>query len=237
MDVRCPFSPCRTGQSRGAGGQEDLPHHHQGLPTILRRGVPNPPGDQPDGPGGRNPLQSERPVGPGVLSRGGVNQEDQSWAAGERRDAPVYVKKKKKKNNFKPQNLTHHRPLQAQPVPEDTVKKILGNRATFSPIVTVEPRRRKFHKPITMTIPVPPLSGEGLTNGYKGDSTPCLRLLCSITGGWGQHPCEPITNRRANDELRLPGGTSPAQWEDITGTTPLTFVNDCVSFTTNVSAR
>ncbi|XP_027144821.1 ankyrin-3-like isoform X14 [Larimichthys crocea] len=104
--------------------------------------------------------------------------------------------------------------LQAQPVPDDTVKKILGNRATFSPIVTVEPRRRKFHKPITMTIPVPPLSGEGLTNGYKGDSTPCLRLLCSITGG-----------------------TSPAQWEDITGTTPLTFVNDCVSFTTNVSAR
>ncbi|XP_048843042.1 ankyrin-3 isoform X17 [Brienomyrus brachyistius] len=104
--------------------------------------------------------------------------------------------------------------LQAQPVPDDTVKKILGNRATFSPIVTVEPRRRKFHKPITMTIPVPPLSGEGVTNGYKGDTTPCLRLLCSITGG-----------------------TSPAQWEDITGTTPLTFVNDCVSFTTNVSAR
>ncbi|XP_034073913.1 ankyrin-3-like isoform X20 [Gymnodraco acuticeps] len=104
--------------------------------------------------------------------------------------------------------------LQAQPAPDDTVKKILGNRATFSPIVTVEPRRRKFHKPITMTIPVPPLSGEGLTNGYKGDCTPCLRLLCSITGG-----------------------TSPAQWEDITGTTPLTFVNDCVSFTTNVSAR
>ncbi|XP_024913759.1 ankyrin-3 isoform X6 [Cynoglossus semilaevis] len=104
--------------------------------------------------------------------------------------------------------------LQAQPVPDETVKKLLGNRATFSPIVTVEPRRRKFHKPITMTIPVPPLSGEGLTNGYKGDSTPCLRLLCSITGG-----------------------TSPAQWEDITGTTPLTFINDCVSFTTNVSAR
>ncbi|XP_055577296.1 ankyrin-3 isoform X9 [Falco biarmicus] len=104
--------------------------------------------------------------------------------------------------------------LQAQPVPEEIVKKILGNKATFSPIVTVEPRRRKFHKPITMTIPVPPPSGEGVTNGYKGDMTPSLRLLCSITGG-----------------------TSPAQWEDITGTTPLTFSNDCVSFTTNVSAR
>ncbi|XP_062959254.1 ankyrin-3 isoform X4 [Cynocephalus volans] len=104
--------------------------------------------------------------------------------------------------------------LQAQPVPDETVKKILGNKATFSPIVTVEPRRRKFHKPITMTIPVPPPSGEGVSNGYKGDTTPNLRLLCSITGG-----------------------TSPAQWEDITGTTPLTFTKDCVSFTTNVSAR
>uniref|UniRef100_A0A8C3YW35 Ankyrin 3 n=1 Tax=Catagonus wagneri TaxID=51154 RepID=A0A8C3YW35_9CETA len=104
--------------------------------------------------------------------------------------------------------------LQAQPVPDEIVKKILGNKATFSPIVTVEPRRRKFHKPITMTIPVPPPSGEGGSNGYKGDTTPNLRLLCSITGG-----------------------TSPAQWEDITGTTPLTFIKDCVSFTTNVSAR
>uniref|UniRef100_A0A8C1JRT7 Ankyrin 3 n=1 Tax=Cyprinus carpio TaxID=7962 RepID=A0A8C1JRT7_CYPCA len=104
--------------------------------------------------------------------------------------------------------------LQSQPVPDETVKKIIGNRATFSPIVTVEPRRRKFHKPITMTIPLPPLSGDGAVNGYKGDPTPSLRLLCSITGG-----------------------TSPAQWEDITGTTPLTFLNDCVSFTTNVSAR
>ncbi|XP_072679295.1 ankyrin-3 isoform X11 [Canis lupus baileyi] len=104
--------------------------------------------------------------------------------------------------------------LQAQPVPDEIVKKILGNKATFSPIVTVEPRRRKFHKPITMSIPVPPPSGEGGVNGYQGDSTPNLRLLCSITGG-----------------------TSPAQWEDITGTTPLTFIKDCVSFTTNVSAR
>uniref|UniRef100_A0A671M3H9 Ankyrin-3-like n=1 Tax=Sinocyclocheilus anshuiensis TaxID=1608454 RepID=A0A671M3H9_9TELE len=104
--------------------------------------------------------------------------------------------------------------LQAQPVPEDIVRTITGNRASFSPIVTVEPRRRKFHKPITMTIPVPPRSKEAVSNGRKGEPAPCLRLLCSITGG-----------------------TSPAQWEDITGTTPLSFVTDCVSFTTNVSAR
>ncbi|XP_049592750.1 ankyrin-3 isoform X26 [Syngnathus scovelli] len=104
--------------------------------------------------------------------------------------------------------------LQAQPLPDDMVRAVLGNRATFSPIVTVEPRRRKFHKPITMTIPVPPRQAEGHPTGHRGDATPCLRLLCSITGG-----------------------TSPAQWEDITGTTPLSFVTDCVSFTTNVSAR
>ncbi|XP_074084775.1 ankyrin-2 isoform X41 [Macrotis lagotis] len=103
--------------------------------------------------------------------------------------------------------------LQAQPMHNDLIRKILGNKATFSPIVTLEPRRRKFHKPITMTIPVPKASSDGMLNGFGGD-TPTLRLLCSITGG-----------------------TTPAQWEDITGTTPLTFVNECVSFTTNVSAR
>ncbi|XP_072565697.1 ankyrin-3-like isoform X3 [Paramormyrops kingsleyae] len=103
--------------------------------------------------------------------------------------------------------------LQAQPVPEDLIKNVMGSRAAFSPIVTVEPRRRKFHKPITMTIPVP-RSSWLRSHGDRGGPTPCLRLLCSITGG-----------------------TSPAQWEDITGTTPLSIVTDSVSFTTNVSAR
>ncbi|XP_036072579.1 ankyrin-2b isoform X23 [Oryzias melastigma] len=103
--------------------------------------------------------------------------------------------------------------LQAQPLSVDVVRKILGNKATFSPIVTLEPRRRKFHKPITMTISVPRSNSDPVLNGFGG-YTPTLRLLCSITGG-----------------------TTPAQWEDITGTTPLTFINDCVSFTTNVSAR
>ena len=35
----------------------------------------------------------------------------------------------------------------------------------------------------------------------------------------------------------LVGGNARAQWEDVTGSTPLTFVKDCVSFTTTVSAR
>ncbi|KAK5621552.1 hypothetical protein CRENBAI_001606 [Crenichthys baileyi] len=103
--------------------------------------------------------------------------------------------------------------LQAQPIDVELVKKILGNKATFSPIVTLEPRRRKFHKPITMTIPIPKSPNTDGHTVFSGE-TPTLRLLCSITGG-----------------------TTPAQWEDITGSTPLTFVNQCVSFTTNVSAR
>uniref|UniRef100_A0A8C9WAC4 Ankyrin 2 n=1 Tax=Scleropages formosus TaxID=113540 RepID=A0A8C9WAC4_SCLFO len=104
--------------------------------------------------------------------------------------------------------------LQAQTINPELVRRILGNKAKFSPIVTLEPRRRKFHKPITMTLPVPKGSAsEGPTGAYRGDA-PTLRLLCSITGG-----------------------TNPAQWEDITGSTPLSFTNDCVSFTTNVSAR
>uniref|UniRef100_A0ABD2WV26 Death domain-containing protein n=1 Tax=Trichogramma kaykai TaxID=54128 RepID=A0ABD2WV26_9HYME len=103
--------------------------------------------------------------------------------------------------------------LQAHPIPAELVAKLLGNRVAVSPIVTVEPRRRKFHKPIILTIPVPQAANKGMINQYSGDA-PTLRLLCSITGG----------------QLR-------AVWEDVTGSTPLSFVKDCVSFTTTVSAR
>lgn len=71
---------------------------------------------------------------------------------------------------------------QAQPMSVDVVRKNLGNKATFGPIVTLEPRRRKFHKPITMTIPVPKSSTDPILGGFGGGDTPTLRLLCSITG-------------------------------------------------------
>ncbi|XP_066570422.1 ankyrin-1a isoform X3 [Amia ocellicauda] len=103
--------------------------------------------------------------------------------------------------------------LQAQPVPDELVTKLLGNQATFSPVVTVEPRRRKFHRPIGLRIPLPPSWKENPRDSGEGDTT-SLRLLCSVIGG-----------------------TAPAQWEDITGTTKLMYANDCASFTTNVSAR
>ncbi|XP_067293745.1 ankyrin-1a isoform X20 [Pseudorasbora parva] len=103
--------------------------------------------------------------------------------------------------------------LQAQPVPDELVAKLLGNQATFGPVVTVEPRRRKFHRPIGLRIPLPPSWRESPRDAGEGDTT-SLRLLCSVIGG-----------------------TAPAQWEDITGTTKLLYSNDCASFTTNVSAR
>ncbi|TPP55801.1 Ankyrin-2 [Fasciola gigantica] len=109
--------------------------------------------------------------------------------------------------------------LQAHPIPTEMVTRVLGNRVAASPIVTLEPRRRKFHKPITLTIPLPRSAMRGMLNpagvgDLKAQTAPSLRLLCSITGG-----------------------TLPAQWEDITGSTPLSKVKDCVSFTTTVSAR
>ncbi|XP_071259225.1 ankyrin-1-like isoform X11 [Salvelinus alpinus] len=103
--------------------------------------------------------------------------------------------------------------LQAQPVPDELVAKLLGNQATFSPVVTVEPRRRKFHRPIGLCIPLPPSWRDSPRDSGEGDTT-SLRLLCSVIGG-----------------------TASAQWEDITGTTKLIYSKDCANFTTNVSAR
>ena len=71
--------------------------------------------------------------------------------------------------------------FQAQPVSPDLISKMFGNRVACSPIVTVEPRRRKFHKPITLTIPVPKAAQKGMINQYPNEN-PSLRLLCSITG-------------------------------------------------------
>ena len=112
------------------------------------------------------------------------------------------------------------------PIPIQLVQRSYGSRVNVSPVVTVEPRRRKFHKPITLTIPLPTKSSSSSSsttrkhshqhqhgNVYASDSQ-TLRLLCSITGG-----------------------THPAQFDDITGHTPLTFSNDCATFTTTVSAR
>ncbi|CAF4205658.1 unnamed protein product, partial [Rotaria sp. Silwood2] len=110
--------------------------------------------------------------------------------------------------------------LHVLPISSQLVQRSFGSRVNVSPVITVEPRRRKFHKPITLTIPLPSKSAttrkhshQQHANAYTSDSQ-SLRLLCSITGG-----------------------THAAQFDDITGHTPLTFSNDCATFTTTVSAR
>ncbi|CAF0736894.1 unnamed protein product, partial [Didymodactylos carnosus] len=110
--------------------------------------------------------------------------------------------------------------LHVLPISHQIVHRSYGTRVNVSPVVTVEPRRRKFHKPITLTIPLPKSSTTTSSSSkhqqsgaYSSDSQ-TLRLLCSITGG-----------------------THAAQFDDITGHTPVTFSNDCATFTTTVSAR
>lgn len=70
---------------------------------------------------------------------------------------------------------------QAQPIDPDLTAKLLGRGVAVSPVVTVEPRRRKFHKAITLSIPTPRAHSQGMINQYSGNA-PTLRLLCSITG-------------------------------------------------------
>lgn len=71
--------------------------------------------------------------------------------------------------------------FQAQPIDPDLTAKLLGRGVAVSPIVTVEPRRRKFHKAITLSMPAPKAHSQGMINQYSGNA-PTLRLLCSITG-------------------------------------------------------
>ncbi|CAK8691077.1 unnamed protein product [Clavelina lepadiformis] len=102
--------------------------------------------------------------------------------------------------------------IQVLLISSDVCRRAVGGKAKASAILTIEPRRRKFHKPITLTIPLPVDTDMKDYLSSTEDST--LRLLCSISGG-----------------------SDPAQWEDITGSTPLNFLDNCVTFTSTVSAR
>lgn len=93
------------------------------------------------------------------------------------------MRKTPKSSYFSYQNTTTKRSFrhQAQPIDPELTAKLLGHGVAVSPVVTVEPRRRKFHKAITLSMPAPTAHSQGMINQYSG-STPTLRLLCSITG-------------------------------------------------------
>jgi ankyrin len=104
--------------------------------------------------------------------------------------------------------------LQVLPVATQTIEMVLGSEGQqygTSPVITVEPRRRRFHAPISLTIPLPKTV---VSNKPTKQAVSGLRLLYSITGG-----------------------ANVSQWEDITGSAPMNIIKDCVSFSTTVSAR
>ena len=67
--------------------------------------------------------------------------------------------------------------LSVQRIEDEVIEEILVQGGAVSPIVTIEPRRRKFHKAITVTMPLPertaPLYNGGTTkrNLLTGDDT------------------------------------------------------------------
>jgi len=66
-------------------------------------------------------------------------------------------------------------------VSRDTQLLALGTTQPLSSIVTVEPRRRRFHEPVTVTIPVPKRDAVPLSKANK-KSEEALKLFYSITG-------------------------------------------------------
>jgi len=65
---------------------------------------------------------------------------------------------------------------QVQPVASQQASRKLTSRVAVGAVVTIEPRRRKFHRPITLRMPQPQPRFTNNTN------TQSLRLLCSLAG-------------------------------------------------------
>ena len=91
-----------------------------------------------------------------------------------------------------------------------------------SPIITIDPRKRKFHEPVEITMPLPNFNDSQSTDGISAfpkdeyDDSSKLRLLYSVQEG-----------------------TESTEWHDITGETPLSMnsTKTQASVTTTVSAR
>ena len=96
--------------------------------------------------------------------------------------------------------------LQVQSLRPEIVQAAFGRSVEVSKMIAVEPRKRKFHQPIFVSIPLP-CSPSKVTDNTD------IRLLCSVTGP-----------------------TEKASWQDMTDSTPLELCKDVVHFSTKVSA-
>lgn len=88
------------------------------------------------------------------------------------------------------------------------------NRMVVSPIVIIEPRCRKFRKPITVRMPFSQIGFHDYTFNHCILNKTNIRLLYSMR----------------NDQ-------HSAIWKDVTGSTLLSYENNCILFTTKISGR
>ena len=101
--------------------------------------------------------------------------------------------------------------LQVQKVPPKIVALTCGPNAPlkFSPLVGIEPRRRRFHHPVQIALPL----SAAATSGCK-DPKSKIRLLCSL----------------------VPSSNPVAVFEDVTEMTEMTVSKKSVIFESKVSA-
>ncbi|XP_059087243.1 ankyrin-3-like [Tigriopus californicus] len=139
--------------------------------------------------------------------------------------------------------------ISAQRIEDDIVEEILVQGGAVSPIVTLEPRRRKFHKAITVNMPLPERSLRTLRNGLEDTSTSAgssrktsSESLNKLKGISSLTPPPPaiVPDSQIETSLKLVCSMSANMhrscWEDVTMETPLSFANGCVQFTSIISA-
>ncbi|ESO11773.1 hypothetical protein HELRODRAFT_71356, partial [Helobdella robusta] len=76
--------------------------------------------------------------------------------------------------------------LQVQKIPDHLKTKLLNGNVVSCSVVTLEPRRRRFHVPVSLMIPKPQIN---LVNPQK------LMLFCSLSEGQDKSVWEDITNK------------------------------------------
>jgi len=87
-------------------------------------------------------------------------------------------------------------------VKPDVVASIAGARLiAVSSVVILDPRRRKFHRPVTVSVPL-----STLPSSYPAAAASDLRLLCSLAGALSfLRPCgkHVETERREQSKLLI----------------------------------
>jgi len=77
-------------------------------------------------------------------------------------------------------------------------QRLASGSVAASPVVSVEPRVRKFHQPVTITIPLPPHSRY---RGNRISDVSSLRLLCSMSGARRECLAEIARDASCNVEM------------------------------------